>query len=465
MLLQTNKNLLMHMRDYVQPKMISIFFWALASGIPILLITSTLSARLLQAGVPLIKISLFAATTLPYSLKFLGSPIVERFSIPLLTNYVGHARAWMLIAMSGAMLCLIWSASIDIQGGTHLTQLFLASFSAACCAAVCDIAEPELRIELLDKHELPLGTACYTNGYCLGEVFAGGGALIIAGFYNWRVAYYVIISLMLVGIVTILLKKHRPRTINIINEPINISLMGDTILKRITRLFLFILRKWITEPIRPLVACSGWQWLVLVVIFYYANSYMLLMMTNPFYLQAGFTTVQIGALRGLPGTGLLILGGLVGGLCCRYFGILRVLKFSALIYIIDLLIMVSLAQLVQQNTFIVYTQLKNLLFGFSILLMNFVDGFSVVAYISLIASFCHPPYTVSQNALLTSFMAASKIVFSSIAGYFVKQFGWAEFFTLTALTTLPALFFINKLGICYPSLEWIKNKIAMGVNN
>ncbi len=434
---------------YFQLKMLAISVWAFAGGIPLLMNTATLSARLLQAGVPLIKIGLFAATTLPYSLKLFVSPFVERFSIPILNNYISHAKSWMIIGMVGSMLSIIICGLINPTSSTKLNLLFITAFMGCCCGALSDTAEAKLRIELLEKYELPIGNACYTNGFCLGELVAASMPLIIAGFLNWRLAYLLTAFLILLGIIAVICTRHTNSPNHLDKHTAKQFINSSEYLYKLRARLIIFYKSGIILPCKSLISYAGWYWILLIVIFYYATSYMLLMMSNPFYLQLGFTMQAIGAMRGIPGTILLILGGVVGGILCNKLGVMRILIICLCLYIFNALLQLALEQLVLRHLILFSHHISDFLFSFTILFCNLLDGISVVAYISLLAALCKPPNIVTQYALLTSIMACSKIVFSFLGGYLVKHFGWTHFFIILVFFDIPIallIFYVAKIN-------------------
>ncbi|MBS0357730.1 MAG: MFS transporter [Proteobacteria bacterium] len=433
-------------RDYFQPKMVAIFFWAFASGIPLFLVATTLSARLLQEGFSLEKIGFFSLAALPYTLKFIGSPFIERFSIPVLTRYVGHARAWMLVAMSGTILSLIVVANIDIHGGKNVYELFSAVFCAMLFCAINDIAEPELRIGLLDSHELALGTACYTNGYCLGELMGSGGALMLAGLYGWESAYLMITSLMFLGIISISLKKHNAR-LAISNDAADDQKELFSF-RSIKNLF-----ESIVKAVKSLLEFPAFYWIFSTVILYYASYYISFMMQNPFYIQAGFSITQIGALKGIPGGCLLILGGILGGPLCKRYGVTKILFICAIFYMMNIFLQAELASLANGHDFQHRKKIMEFIFGFTILFNSFMDGLSVVGYVTIIASLSNSSYVTTQYALLTSLLALSRILFSSIGGYLAELLKWIQFFILNGLFMIPVLFLIIKIHKMNPNFK------------
>lgn len=414
---------------YFQPKMLAIFLWAFASGIPILLISATLSARLLQSGFSLVEIGIFSTVVLPYSLKFLAGPFVEKHSIPFLSAFVGHARAWVIVAMTGMMLSLIWIANIDLNKHYGLYEMLIAAYCTTICSSISDIAEAKLRVMILKPNELAFGTACYSNGFGLGEIIASGGALFIAGLYGWQTAYLIVACLIIIGPLTIIFTKfptHQESILNTTPKNSNINL-------------------GIIEPFKRLLNLPGGLWILLIIISYYASSYLSTMVINPFYMELGFTITQIGALKGAFGIGLLILGSMISGILCERFGVTRILMACALSYMINNLLQSAMATLIFYNIIESQGSIAYFLFAFNIFFTCVIDGISVVAYLTLILSLSYQSFTITQNAFLSSLMGGSRILFYFLGTYLANYFGWSSFFALCALIIIPVLFFILKI--------------------
>lgn len=400
----------------INTKLTAIFLWAFACGTPLFLITSTLSVRLAQARLNLTEIGLFSLAVSPYALKFIFAPIIENTSPPFLTTYVGRARAWMLFAMTGIVIGIILMAICTLQTKLDIYWLFIAALFTGFCGAINDTAEAEYRIELLEPNELSYGTACYTAGFTLGELTAGGGTLIIANYYHWKTAYIVMIIPLLIGIITVSFKKHQQRFRSIAN-------VTSPLQKTKHDLSAFI------NPIKNLLQRIHSKWMLLLIFIYYAPSYLLLMITNPFYLQLKFPINQIGFIKGLPTLFILLIGSLIGGYLCKRHGMLRGLAYSTTGYLVNIVIflLLCLASRSLQHPYF--------LLCLSVLFTTLIDSVSVVFYIALIASECRNPYTASQNALLTSLMALSKVIFATLGGWMAQHLGYENTFIVLFLAT------------------------------
>ncbi len=193
-----------------------MLFLGFSAGIPILLIFSSLSLWLSEAGVERGAVTFFSWAALGYSFKFVWAPLVDRLPLPVLTRLLGRRRAWMLLAQSSIMLAILWMAFTDPAGADQgLTLMALAAVLLGFSSATQDIVIDAYRIECADTDLQAMLSASYIAGYRIGMLVAGAGALFLAawfgavkGAYNyeaWRWTYMAMAACMLVGVFTTLL--------------------------------------------------------------------------------------------------------------------------------------------------------------------------------------------------------------------------------------------------------------------
>lgn len=193
-----------------------MLFLGFSAGIPILLIFSSLSLWLREAGVARSAVTFFSWAALGYSFKFVWAPLIDRLPLPWLTRLLGRRRAWMLTAQCLIILSILWMSSLDpAAGGNSLTLMALAAVMLGFSSATQDIVIDAYRIESADADLQSIMSATYIAGYRIGMLVAGAGALFLAdalgtamGAYSydaWRWTYMVMSGSMLVGLVTTLL--------------------------------------------------------------------------------------------------------------------------------------------------------------------------------------------------------------------------------------------------------------------
>ena len=197
-----------------------MLFLGLSAGLPLLLIFSSLSLWLREAGVERATVTFFSWAALGYSFKFVWAPLVDRLPLPVLTRLLGRRRAWILLAQIFIIISILMMAAIDPAGGElQLTTMAMAAVMLGFSSATQDIVIDAYRIESADADLQALMSATYVAGYRIGMLAAGAGALFLAsalgsefGSYDydaWRLTYIAMAGVMLIGVATTL----------IVNEP------------------------------------------------------------------------------------------------------------------------------------------------------------------------------------------------------------------------------------------------------
>lgn len=202
-------------RAFLHPRVITMLFFGFSAGIPLLLIFSSLSLWLREAGVERSAVTFFSWAALGYSFKFIWAPLIDRLPLPVLTRRLGRRRGWLLVAQLAIVLSIIFVGSIDpARGDEYLTLMALAAVLLGFSAATQDIVIDAYRIEAASVRLQAMMASSYIAGYRLGTIVSGAGALFIASslgtrntlyqYSAWQWTYYIMAAAMLVGIVTTL---------------------------------------------------------------------------------------------------------------------------------------------------------------------------------------------------------------------------------------------------------------------
>lgn len=210
------KSLRRGFRDIMRPTVLAMLFFGISAGIPILLIFSSLSLWLREAGVSRSSVTFFSWAALGYSFKFVWAPLVDRLPLPLLTRTLGQRRSWILFSQLAVMGAILFMALTNpAEGLQALTAMAVAAVLLGFSSATQDIVIDAFRIESDSFEMQALLSAAYIAGYRVGMIIAGAGALHIAfslgtsmGNYNyeaWRLTYIAMALTMMVGVLTTLL--------------------------------------------------------------------------------------------------------------------------------------------------------------------------------------------------------------------------------------------------------------------
>ena len=210
------------MKSWAHPRVVTMLFLGFSAGIPILLIFSTLSAWLREAGVERAAVTFFSWAALGYSFKFIWAPLIDKLPLPLLTRALGRRRGWMIVSQILIMGAIIWMGSIDpSRSQSHLTAMAFAAILLGFSSATQDIVIDAFRIECVEEEMQAMLSASYIAGYRIGMLVAGAGSLALAAhlgtsmevysFRAWQITYLGVACCMLVGIVTTLITSEPDR--------------------------------------------------------------------------------------------------------------------------------------------------------------------------------------------------------------------------------------------------------------
>ncbi len=203
------------LRAWLHPRVATMFFLGFSAGLPLLLIFSTLSVWLREAGVDRSAVTFFSWAALGYSFKFVWAPIVDRLPLPWLTVLLGRRRSWLLLAQLAVMAAMVWMGSVDPASGTSLVWMALAAVLLGFSSATQDIVIDAYRIECVEEALQALLASTYVAGYRVGMLVAGAGSLYLASWFGtsraayeyqaWHLTYLAMAGFMSVGVLTTLL--------------------------------------------------------------------------------------------------------------------------------------------------------------------------------------------------------------------------------------------------------------------
>ncbi len=386
-----------------------------ACGLPLLLTTTVLQAWMKEQGVDLAVIGMMALVGLPYTLKFLWAPVLDRFTLPLL----GRRRGWLFVAQIALVISISNLGFSDPV--THPWLLAFVAFLVTFFSASQDIVVDAYRREDLPDEELGLGSSLYVNGYRVGMLLASGGGLILADYLPFSMVYQIMAACMLPGMVTTVLAP----------EPKVDAGTPET------------MREAIVDPLLEYFSRRGAFWILAFILFYKLGDTMAAAMTTPFYLDIGFSKTQIGAVVKLFGFWATVTGSLVGGVM-----MLR-LKINRSLWVFGFLQAISTAG------FAILAWIGNTIPVLSAVIAfeNFSSGMGTAAYVAYMASITHKKFTATQYALLSSLMGAPRVIAAAPTGFLAKSMGWESFFIFCSLMAAPGILLLLKIAPWNPGKE------------
>lgn len=377
-----------------------------SSGLPILLIGSTLSAWMKNEGVDLKTIGLFALVGSPYSLKFVWAPLMDRYALP----FLGRRRGWMLLTQLG-LAAAISAMGLVTPGQAPLLVAALA-FVVSFLSASQDVVADAWRTDTLPEAERGLGTATFVTGYRIGMLAAGALALSLSELIGWQRTYFSMAALMSVGVLATLLAP----------EPQGIR-PPRTLADAVRLPFLDYFRR------------NGALLALLFIVLYKLGDSIAGNMTVPFFIEIGFGNTEIGVVSKGMGMFATILGGLVGGGLMVRLGMRRSLFVFGALQALTNVSFLALA-LVGRSSW---------LLAAAIGLDNFCGGLAATALVAFQMSLCDSRFSATQYALLSSLAATGTRIFAASAGYLATWLGWAGFFSLSIVLAVPALALLTLL--------------------
>ena len=397
---------------FADRRMLIIFCLGFSSGLPLALTGATLQAWVTAAHLDIGTIGLFALVGLPYTMKFVWSPFLDRYAIPVL----GLRRGWGIISQLGLCLAIIALAFID---PTQRLDLFsLAAFAVAFFSASQDIVVDAYRTEILDEASYGAGAGIATTGYRIATLISGGVALVMADRTSWTNVYLCMAALSLVGAVTLLLSPE-PK----LKRSLKSAHLRDTLLL----------------PFIEFFERHGAMEILLFVMIYKLSTLMATALTTKFLLDMGFSNTLIGGVNKGAGLVASIAGTLTGGSLMAKLGLKRSLWIFG---VIQALVGITFWAMPLVSSW--QPGLREFGMVAVISMDNFMMGLGTAAIAGFMMSVCSLQFTGTQFALLSSLTAVTRVILVAQAGEMVKWIGWGPFFLGTVPLALPGLLLLRR---------------------
>lgn len=398
-------------------RMLICVFIGFSSGLPLYLLFNLVPAWLRTEQVDLKTIGLFALIQIPYTWKFLWSPLLDRYVVPVL----GRRRGWMLLTQVALLIIIAAMGAFSPQNDMRVI-VFIAT-TLAFVSATQDIVLDAYRRELLSDAELGMGNALHVNAYRIAGLVPGSLSLILADSLPWNTVFMITALFMIPGIITTLL----------VTEPHRATPPKS-------------LREAVVEPFHEFITRSGWNQALLIFAFlllYKLGDSMCTALATPFYLDMGFSKTDIGLIAKNAGLWPAVIGGLLGGAWMIKIGINRALWLFGVVQLVSIFGFVWLAALGHHD---VITAVERTQLAFVIGLEAFGVGVGTAAFVAFIARTTHPAYTATQFALFTSIIAIPRTFVNATTGWLVESMGWVGFFWLCAVLAIPGMLLLFKVA-------------------
>lgn len=396
------------MDSILNRRVATILFLGFSSGLPLALSGGTLQAWLTVEGVDIKTIGLFTLVGLPYTLKFLWSPLLDRFAFPLF----GRRRGWVLV-FQALLLILIFAMSMVSPAKAPWVLAFLA-FGLAFASSSQDIVVDAYRAEVLREKERGLGAAVSVTGYRVAMLISGALALILSGILGWQATYMIMAGLMLVGMTATWLGP----------EPEDPGTPPKT------------LQEAVSGPLLEFFSRKGaWAMLALIVLYKLGDAFAGSLTTTFLIRGVGFSVGEVGAINKGMGLAATIVGALFGGALMARLGLFRSLFLFGILQAVSNLSFMVLAMLGKSYPMLVFT------IGFE----NLAGGMGTAAFVAFLMALCNHNFTATQFALLSALASLGRVFVGPTSGILVDEFGWLLFFLVTFLAALPGLMLLWKM--------------------
>jgi len=496
------------MHNNIRSNIAALFFLGISSGLPILLVFGTLSVWLREAGIERATIGFLSWAGLSYGFKFIWAPIVDSLNIPILTQRFGRRRSWMLVSQSTVIAALVWMSLWDPQQ-THLNFILLACGAVLLgfASATQDIVIDAYRIDIAPDDQQALLAGVAIAGYRIGMLFAGAGALEISAwvgeeniydYQSWQLAYLCMSGFMLIGVVTTLLIKEP--YVEISRTPITSQLrlflhfllivatfvLGFIALGNVLNYFksditfFNLLISAIRLALSLLIAVAAGStlsnlgllgkhefrevyispfvdfftrygklalWLLLVICLYRTSDIVMGVMAKVFYIDMGYSKIQISRISFVFGTIVSLIGGIFGGLLAIRYGVIKILLIGAIVAALSNLMFIYLANLPGPSS---------VALTFAIIGDNLSGGLAGGVAVAFLSTLVSKQFSATQYAAFSSITLLFPKLLAGYSGQIVDYAGYQYFFAITALMGIPVIFLI--LFIWKPYLKLMSTK-------
>lgn len=397
-------------------RLMTMPFLGFASGLPLALTSGTLQAWLTVAGLDIQAIGFFSLIGVPYTLKFLWSPAMDRYT----PDYLGRRRGWLISTQVVLLIAIGFLSRLNPL--EHIGLLAFAALTIAFLSASQDIAFDAYRADVLRARERGLGVALSVIGYRIGMLVSGALALIIADRMGWSMTYLTMAAFILFGVVATLWSE----------EPERPADAPATMLDAIA------------EPLRQFFSRTNALVLLVLIVLYKLGDAFAGSLTTAFLIGGmKFTLSDVGIINKGLGLGCSLLGVALGGALMIRWGMYRSLVAFAVLQGVSNLGFWALAWLGKNYA----------LLALVIALENLSGGMGTAAFVALLMGLCDPRYTATQYALLSAIASLSRVFVGPASGQMVAVIGWANFFLVTFVVSLPVFWLLYRVRLDIASLH------------
>lgn len=481
---------------YFDRRVLIMLMLGFSSGVPLLLIFSTLGLWLQEAGIERKTVTMFSWAALAYSFKFIWAPLVDALSLPVLSARLGRRRSWLLLAQCLIIIAILLMASVNPIEQQALFLMALSAVLLGFSSATQDIVVDSYRIEIApdDAAMQSVMSSTFVAGYRIGMIVAGAGSLFLATWLGtskasyvyeaWKQTYYLMALVMTVGVATTLMirepsvnqERHRRFSVlenmrlllmfvcAILGFLLIFRVMGQVLPQSDSPVFTLLLEAirlgsallgavglgWIcvrvklvpphiasqafVEPLADFFKRYGKRAALLLALIglYRIHDIVAGTISNIFYADMGFSKDEIATAVKTFGVLMSILGGFVGGMMAQRFPIMRMMLLGVVFSSSTLLLFVLL------SLYGYHLPLMYVAVGFD----NFAAGLASTVFIAFLSALTNIRFSAVQYALFSSMMTLLPKTLGGYSGAIVDSIGYTGFFTFTTLLGVPVVILV-----------------------
>ncbi|WP_439468964.1 AmpG family muropeptide MFS transporter [Blastomonas fulva] len=398
------------LRPYTEAAPLAALFLGMSSGFPFAMIAATLSTRLAQSGIEKSTVTAFALTFLAYNFKWLWAPIIDVVKLPLLGR-IGQRVSWLILCAVLVMISIIYLGILDPEA--DIGKVAVAAILVGVAGATFDIVIDAYRIELLEPHQLGVGSGMSQYGWRIGAALAGSLALVIAARADWTTAYIAVSFFGLFAVITGLVMGEPARR----QDPK--PLKGP-----VAAAIAYV------SPLAEFFKRSGALIVLLFVLVHKIGDTLATLTLRLLFEDLGYTNDEVAIYDVGLGFWALLAGIFVGGFLYAKLGMKRSVLISLILMAISNLAFAGLASAGHNNWAMAGAV------GFE----NFASGIGGVCVVAYLSALCNLEFTATQFALLSAAASITgRFLTGTLAGGMIEQLGFANFYLVTTLAALPGV--------------------------
>jgi MFS transporter, PAT family, beta-lactamase induction signal transducer AmpG len=421
-------------RPYLRKNPAVAFLLGISSGFPLTLLVATLTFWLAKVGLDTTTIGLAVMVGIPYTIKFLWAPLMDKLHLPFLHDRLGQRRSWLFV-IQAFLVVAIWQLGASDPGPGHLSTFFIWAVITAFLSATQDIVIDAYRIEILEEDEFAHGTAANQFGYRTGNLIAGAGTIYVASTeglgLGWALGYG-LTSLCVIPAIVGALWVGPGKFIDRYESAAGMKA-----------------GQWLTEtvvnPFREFLTRHGAFLTLGFVLVYKVGDAMGQAMLSPMIVQLGFSDLDYISANKLWGFGALIIGSALGAPFVLWLGMGRALLISGLMMMFSNVMFMILAATGNNYWMMVA----------AIVTENTTSGIGLTVFATYLSGLSSIAYTATQFALLSSFAGVGRTFMAGPAGWVAEKVGWVGFWGFTVVAAIPGMLLLWTL--------WSKGYVVEGI--